>query len=150
MSAKIWQIMIKKLTGEQKILESRLVERKRRASGLKSKIKNLDSYIQDYLTYEQGDTLFDRRQLLLRESTMVFASQLSMAKLKLEEALEACNSECEVLRNDLSRLLIESSKYQRMDEIYSRRQHSLAEQAERKLNDELSTLNFLRSNIKKF
>lgn len=81
---------------------------------------------------------------------MVFASQLSMAKLKLEEALEACNSECEVLRNDLSRLLIESSKYQRMDEIYSRRQHSLAEQAERKLNDELSTLNFLRSNIKKF
>ena len=150
MSAKIWQIMIKKLTGEQKILESRLAERKRRASGLKSKIKNLDSYLQDYLTYEQGDTLFDRRQLLLRESTMVFASQLSMAKLKLEGALEACNSECEVLRNDLSRLLIESSKYQRMDEIYSRRQHSLAEQAERKLNDELSTLNFLRSNIKKF
>ena len=150
MSAKIWQIMIKKLTGEQKILESQLAERKRRASRLKSKIKNLDSYLQDYLTYEQGDTLFDRRQLLLRESTMVFASQLSMAKLKLEGALEACNSECEVLRNDLSRLLIESSKYQRMDEIYSRRQHSLAEQAERKLNDELSTLNFLRSNIKKF
>ena len=78
MSARVWQIMIKKLTGEQKMLESRLSERKRRALELKSKIQNLESYLQDYLTQDSRDTEFDRKKLLLRESTMAFANQLSL------------------------------------------------------------------------
>ena len=146
MSARVWQIMIKKLTGKQRILESRLAERKRRASELKSKIQNLESYLQDYLTDGPGDMIIDRKQMLERESTMAFASQLNFAKLRLEKALKICNSECKALRNDLFSLLIESSKYQRMDEAYSQRQHSAAERAERKYHDELSTLNFVRSN----
>ena len=146
MSARVWQIMIKKLTGKQRILESRLAERKRRASELKSKIQNLESYLQDYLAYDPSETIIDRRQLLSRESTMAFASQLNAAKLRLEKALQTCNSECKALRNDLFRLLVESSKYQRMDEAYSLRHHTAAEKAERKYHDELSTLNFVRSN----
>ena len=146
MSARVWQIMIKKLKEEQKVLESRLGERKRRALELRSKIQNLESYLQDYLTQDSRDMEFDRKKLLLRESTMAFASQLNAAKLKLEGGLETCNSECEALRKDLLSLLIESSKYQKMEEAYFRRQRSLAEKADRKYNDELSTLSYLRSN----
>ena len=145
MSARIWQIMIKKLAGEQKILESRLGERKRRALELKSKIQNLESYLQDYLTHDSRDTEFDRKKLLWRESTMAFANQLNAAKLKLEEGLDACNSECEALRKDLFSLLVESSKYQQMEEAYLRRQRSIAEKADREYYDELSTLSYLRS-----
>ena len=150
MSTRVWQIMIKKLTGEQKVLESRLGERKRRASELRSKIQNLESYLQDYLTHDSRDTVFDRKKLLLRESTMAFASQLNAAKLKLEEGLDACNSECEALRKDLLSLLVESSKYQQMEEAYLRRQRSLAEKADRKYHDELSTLSYLRSHTSAF
>ena len=49
---------------------------------------------------------------------MAFASQLNAAKLKLEGGLDTCNSECEALRKDLLSLLIESSKYQKMEEAY--------------------------------
>lgn len=150
MSAAIWQIMTKKLAGEQKILESRLGERKRRALELKSKIQNLESYLQDYLTHDSRDTEFDRKKLLWRESTMAFANQLNAAKLKLEEGLDACNSECEALRKDLLTLLVESSKYQKMEEAYLRRQRSLAEKADRKYHDELSTLSYLRSHTSAF
>ena len=59
---------------------------------------------------------FDRKKLLLRESTMAFASQLNAAKLKLEEGLDVCNSECEAIRKDLLSLLIESFKYQQLEE----------------------------------
>ena len=145
MSARVWQIMIKKLTGEQKVLESRLGERKRRASELRSKIQNLESYLQDYLTHDSRDMEFDRRKLLLRESTMAFASQLNAAKLKLEDDLGACNSQCEALRKDLLSLLVESSKYKKMEEAYLRRQRSLAGKADRRYHDELSTLSYLRS-----
>ena len=146
MSARVWQIMIKKLKEEQKVLESRLGERKRRASELRSKIQNLESYLQDYLTHDSGDTEFDRKKLLLRESTVAFASQLNAAKLKLEEGLDVCNSECEALRKDLLSLLVETSKYQKIEEAYFRRQRSLVEKADRKYHDELSTLSYLRSN----
>ena len=146
MSARVWQIMIKKLKEEQKVLESRLGERKRRALELRSKIQNLESYLRDYLTPDSRDMEFDRKKLLLRESTMAFASQLNAAKLKLEEGLDTCNSECEALRKDLLSLLIESSKYQKMEEAYFRRQRSLTEKADRKYPDELSTLSYLRSN----
>ena len=145
MSARVWQIMTKKLTGEQKVLEFRLGEHKRRALELRSKIQNLESYLQDYLTHDSRDMEFDRKKLLLRESTMVFVSQLNAAKLKLEEGLDACNSECEALRKDLLSILVESSKYQKMEEAYLRRQRSLAEKADRKHHDELSTLSYLRS-----
>ena len=91
------------------MLESRLGERKRRALELQSKIQNLESYLQDYLAHDSRDREFDRKKLLLRESTMAFASQLNAAKLKLEEGLDACNSECEALRKDLLSLLVESS-----------------------------------------
>ena len=146
MSARVWQIMIKKLKEEQKVLESRLGERKRRASELRSKIQNLESYLQDYLTHDSRDMEFDRKKLLLRESTMAFASQLNAAKLKLEGGLDTCNSECEALRKDLLSLLVETSKYQKMEEAYFRRQRSLVEKADRKYHDELSTLSYLRSN----
>ena len=132
------------------MLESRLGERKRRAAELKSKIQNLESYLQDYLTHDSRDTEFDRKKLLLRESTVAFASQLNTAKLKLEEGLDVCNSECEALRKDLLSLLVESSKYQQMEEAYLRRQHSLAEKADRKVQDELSTLSYLRSHTSAF
>ena len=150
MSARVWQIMIKKLAGEQKMLESQLGERKRRALELKSKIQNLESYLQDYLAHDSSYREFNRKKLLLRESTMAFASQLNSAKLKLEEGLDACNSECEALRKDLLSLLVESSKYQQMEEAYFRRQHSLAEKADRKYYDELSTLSYLRSHTSEF
>ena len=150
MSARVWQIMIKKLKEEQKVLESRLGERKRRALELKSKIQNLESYLQDYLTYDSTDTEFDRKKLLLRESTMAFASQLNAAKLKLEEGLDVCNSECEAIRKDLLSLLIESSKYQQLEEAYLRRQRASAEKADRKSHDELSTLSYLRSHTSAF
>ena len=127
------------------MLESRLSERKRRALELKTKIQNLERYLQDYLTHDSRDTEFDRKKLLLRESTMAFASQLNAAKLKLEEGLDACNSECEALRKDLFSLLVESSKYQQMEEACLRRQRSMAEKADRKYHDELSTLSYLRS-----
>ena len=65
MSARVWQIMIKKLKEEQKVLESRLGERKRRALELRSKIQNLESYLQDYLTQDSRDMEFDRKKLLL-------------------------------------------------------------------------------------
>ncbi|MBH74095.1 MAG: hypothetical protein CMM57_10685 [Rhodospirillaceae bacterium] len=146
MSARVWQVMIKKLTGKQRMLESRLIEQKRRCSELQSKIKSLESYIQDYLTHDSANTVFDRRQLLLRESTVAFTNQLNAAKLKLEESLNASNSECESLRNELCSLLVESSKYQKMQEAYTRRQHSMAEQAERKYHDELYARTFVRSN----
>ena len=81
---------------------------------------------------------------------MAFTSQLNAAKLKLEESLDACNSECEALRKDLLSLLVESSKYQQMEEAYLRRQHSLAEKADRKYYDELSTLSYLRSHTSAF
>ena len=150
MSARVWQIMIKKLKEEQKVLESRLGERKRRALELRSKIQNLESYLRDYLTPDSRDMEFDRKKLLLRESTMAFASQLNAAKLKLEEGLDTCNSECEALRKDLLSLLIESSKYQQLEEAYLRRQRSLAEKADRKHHDELSTLSYMRSHTSAF
>ena len=146
MSARVWQIMIKKLKEEQKVLESRLGERKRRALELRSKIQNLESYLQDYLTQDSRDMEFDRKKLLLRESTMAFTSQLNAAKLKLEEGLDTCNSECEALRKDLLSLLVESSKYQKIQEAYTQRQHSIAEQAERKYHDELYASTFVRLN----
>ena len=127
------------------MLESQLGERKRRALELQSKIQNLESYLQDYLAHDSSYREFNRKKLLLRESTMAFASQLNSAKLKLEEGLDACNSECEALRKDLLSLLVESSKYQQMEEAYFRRQHSLAEKADRKYYDELSTLSYLLS-----
>ena len=145
MSVRVWQVMIRKLTCEQRMLESRLVEQKRRSSELQSKIKSLESYLQDYLTNDATNTVFDRRQLLLRESTVAFANQLNAAKLKLEEGLDASNSECESLRNDLCDLLVESSKYQKIQEAYTQRQHSMAEQAERKYHDELYASTFVRS-----
>ena len=132
------------------MLESRLGERKRRALELQSKIQNLESYLQDYLAHDSRDRELDRKKLFLRESTMAFASQLNAAKLKLEEGLEACNSECEALRKELLSLLVESSKYQQMEEAYLRRQHSLAEKADRKYYDELSTLSYLRSHTSAF
>ena len=128
------------------MLESRIVEQKRRSSELQSKIKSLESYLQDYLTLDSTNTVFDRRQLLLRESTVAFANQLNAAKLKLEEGLDASNSECESLRNELCSLLVESSKYQKIQEAYTRRQHVMAEQAERKYHDELYAGTFVRSN----
>ncbi len=146
MSARVWQVMIRKLTCEQRMLESRLVEQKKRSSELQSKIKSLESYLQDYLTNDSTNTVFDRKQLLLRESTVAFANQLNSAKLKLEEGLDASNSECESLRNDLCSLLVESSKYQKIQEAYTQRQHSMAEQAERKHHDELYASTFVRSN----
>ena len=146
MSVRVWQVMIRKLTCEQRMLESRLVEQKRRSSELRSKIKSLEGYLQDYLTHDSTNTIFDRRQLLLRESTVAFANQLNAAKLKLEEGLDASNSECESLRNDLCSLLVESSKYQKIQEAYTQRQHSMAEQAERKYHDELYASTFVRSN----
>ena len=145
MSVRVWQVMIRKLTCEQRMLESRLVEQKRRSSELQSKIKSLESYLQDYLTHDATNRVFDRRQLLLRESTVAFANQLNAAKLKLEEGLDASNSECESLRNDLCSLLVESSKYQKIQESYTQRQHSMAEQAERKYHDELYASTFVRS-----
>ena len=146
MSVRVWQVMIRKLTCEQRMLESRLVEQKRRSLELQSKIKSLEGYLQDYLTHDSTNTVFDRRQLLLRESTVAFANQLNAAKLKLEEGLDASNSECESLRNDLCSLLVESSKYQKIQEAYTQRQHSIAEQAERKYHDELYASTFVRSN----
>ena len=146
MSVRVWQVMIRKLTCEQRMLESRLVEQKRRSSELRSKIKSLEGYLQDYLTHDSTNTIFDRRQLLLRESTVAFANQLNAAKLKLEEGLDASNSECESLRNDLCGLLVESSKYQKIQEAYTQRQHFMAEQAERKYHDELYASTFVRSN----
>ena len=145
MSARVWQVMIRKLTCEQRMLESRLVEQKRRSSELQSKIKSLESYLQDYLTHDSTNTVFDRRQLLLRESTVAFANQLNSAKLKLEEGLDASNSECESLRNDLCSLLVESSKYQKIQEAYTQRQRHMAEKAERKYHDELYASTFARS-----
>ncbi len=149
MSARVWQVMTRKLTCERRMLESRLVEQKRRSSQLRSKIKSLENYLQDYLTHDYTNTIFDRRQLLLRESTVAFANQLNAAKLKLEEGLDASNSECESLRNDLCSLLVESSKYQKIQEAYTQRQHSMAEQAERKYHDELYASTFVRSNKSK-
>ena len=142
--------MIRKLTCEQRMLESRLVEQKRRSSELQSKIKSLESYLQDYLTHDSTNTVFDRRQLLLRESTVAFANQLNAAKLKLEEGLDVCNSECEALRKDLLSCLIESSKYQQLEEAYLRNQRASAEKADRKSHDELSTISYLRSHRSAF
>ena len=77
---------------------------------------------------------------------MAFANQLNAAKLKLEEGLDASNSACESLRNDLCSLLVETSKYQKIQEADTQRQHSMAEQAERKYHDELYASTFVRPN----